>query len=172
MLCVCFVCQKCSDQSLHSDCGWSCGFTITKRSIINPIGIALQKSSHFFPVDYIVFSMVIVWLFLCTIYGLTQIGLRVLFCKVRNTHTHTHTICPFLFLFLLFYQPCFFFFFGSHAQIFDVTPHHTLQNSLMMAIWVLIMVVSSFNIQMLILAPNYTMFGHQFYVKDDVCHTN
>lgn len=117
------------DQAKNSDCGYSCGFSLPTRTIENPIGMTFDQASKVFPFDYVLVGGVILWFFVCTLYGVTQIGVR-FFC----------------------------------VRMYNFRPGKTPHNGLMMAIWFVMFVVLAINIQLLSLAPNYAMFGHQFYL--------
>eukprot|EP00455_Lapot_gusevi_P032977 TRINITY_DN3601_c0_g1_i5.p1 TRINITY_DN3601_c0_g1~~TRINITY_DN3601_c0_g1_i5.p1 ORF type:complete len:363 (-),score=109.87 TRINITY_DN3601_c0_g1_i5:136-1224(-) len=64
------------DKALHSECRTSCGYAIDTPSILNPINSLLVYSSKVFPIDYIIFGGIMVYLFLCTISGLCSLGIR------------------------------------------------------------------------------------------------
>lgn len=66
------------DQATHGQ-GYQNGFTLAKRTMKNPIGIAFDTASKVFPFDYVLLAVVILWMFVATLYGVTQIGTR-FFC--------------------------------------------------------------------------------------------
>jgi len=67
------------DQVINSKCSYNCGWSLEKRTFVNPMNIVLMKVSDYFPVDYIIFSLILLMLFGSTIYGFAQIGVR-FFC--------------------------------------------------------------------------------------------
>jgi len=67
------------DQAINSKCSYHCGWSLEKRTFVNPMNIFLMKISDYFPLDYIIFSLILVMLFGSTIYGFAQIGVR-FFC--------------------------------------------------------------------------------------------
>lgn len=117
------------DQLQNSHCGYSCGFALPARTIKNPMGIAFDEASKVFPFDYVLLAVVILWMFISTLFAITQAGV---------------------------YFFCF--------KLYDFRAGKTPHNGLIMAIWYVAFVVLAINIQLLSLAPNYAMFGHQFYL--------
>jgi len=62
----------------HNFCGAQCGFVLAYPEIFNPLGILLQKLSPFFPLDFVVLGLIIVYIFFCTLAGIVKIGIRFL----------------------------------------------------------------------------------------------
>ena len=71
------------DKTMHSDCKSSCGYTVKDR-MMNPIDETLKLSSKYFPTDYIVFGGIMLYIFLCTLTGLMQLGVRLLIWKLYD----------------------------------------------------------------------------------------
>jgi len=69
------------DKAMHSNCKASCGYAIDSPTLPNPIDISLRKLSNFFPLDLVFFTVGIIYIFLCSVYGLTKIGIRVCIWK-------------------------------------------------------------------------------------------
>ena len=76
------------DQIINSDCHVKCGFAIDNPSRYNPMNYLLQQTSKFFPMDYIFFTGLIFWLFLCSIVGIMTIGVRFICVKLFSLRAH------------------------------------------------------------------------------------
>ena len=76
------------DQSVNSQCGYSCGFSLKTRSWPNPIGWTLSQSAKVFPLDYVVFGSVVFWLFACTVAGLGALDVRFMCMKLFSLRIH------------------------------------------------------------------------------------
>jgi len=100
---------------------------LTKETIANPLGLVLTYTSNVFPLDYVIFSFTVLWLFVCTLYAFSWTGIRC-FC----------------------------------IRLARVNRGRTMHNSLALLVWTTIMVVLSFSMTLLEVAPKYTEFGHQF----------
>lgn len=66
------------DRALHSPCGCRCGFTLKERKIFNPADELLLRLSHFFPVDFAVLSVFVLYIFCSSIFGIVCLGIRLL----------------------------------------------------------------------------------------------
>jgi len=66
------------DRMLHSPCGWSCGYTLKERVIFNPADEIFLKLSHVFPVDFIVLSIIVLYIFCASVFGIIGLGIRIL----------------------------------------------------------------------------------------------
>merc|ERR550534_695881 len=113
------------DQAMNGE--FSTGFALKKESIANPLGLVLAYTSSVFPLDYILFSFLVMWLFVCTLFSFSWTGIRC-FC-IRLTR---------------------------------VKKGRTMHNSLALLVWTTIMIVLSFSMTLMEVAPKYTEFGHQF----------
>jgi len=67
------------DKQIYSPCTTACGYSLESPTVSNPIDLALRTFSKAFPIDYIVFGCLVIYIFLCTINGLVVLGIR-LFC--------------------------------------------------------------------------------------------
>lgn len=65
------------DRILNSPCGASCGFALDKAGSSNPLDMGLAKLSGYFPLDFIVFTVLVCYMFLSTLHGLVMIGVRI-----------------------------------------------------------------------------------------------
>ncbi|XP_033123682.1 probable lysosomal cobalamin transporter [Anneissia japonica] len=91
------------DRALHS-LGLKTGYILPERHLPNPIDMLLLFSQQVFPLDYIIFAAIILYLFLASIAGIERIGIW--FCcvkmyKIRATHTKPQALL-FLCMILIF----------------------------------------------------------------------
>jgi len=78
------------DKLMHSECKNSCGWTIPKPTLLNPIDFLLSQLSKVFPLDYLIFGALCIYIFICTVSGLVSLGIRLLIFKlydIRKNHT-------------------------------------------------------------------------------------
>lgn len=66
------------DRLLHSPCGMSCGFTLNERQIFNPADEIFLRLSRFFPVDFVILSILVLYIFCASVFGIIGLGIRVL----------------------------------------------------------------------------------------------
>eukprot|EP00929_Paragymnodinium_shiwhaense_P057259 TRINITY_DN28655_c1_g3_i1.p1 TRINITY_DN28655_c1_g3~~TRINITY_DN28655_c1_g3_i1.p1 ORF type:complete len:572 (-),score=99.97 TRINITY_DN28655_c1_g3_i1:84-1697(-) len=66
------------DRLIHSDCGLACGYTLKERKIFNPVDELFLKLSRFFPVDFVVLGVFVLYIFLASLFGIVGLGIRVL----------------------------------------------------------------------------------------------
>jgi len=71
-----------TNKFMHSTCGWKCGYASTKNSEWNPLDTTLVFSSKFFPLDYIAFGILVCYIFLASIYGIMNLGIKFLFFTI------------------------------------------------------------------------------------------
>ena len=69
------------DRIVHSKCKWSCGFSIDKPSVANPVDQLLVALAPFFPIDLSFFGLFVVYMFICCIVGMAALGVRLFFIK-------------------------------------------------------------------------------------------
>jgi len=67
------------DRLKNSECGIKCGFVIEKQVVINPLDWILVQSSKVFPLDYVVFLCLVFYIFICALYGIIKLGIKI-FC--------------------------------------------------------------------------------------------
>jgi len=79
------------DKLQHSTCGAGCGYTIDKPTLPNPLDKALLGLAKVFPLDYILFALAVVFLFLCAVSGMVSLGIRLAFVKLWSVRAH-HTM--------------------------------------------------------------------------------
>ncbi|KAF9941716.1 hypothetical protein BGZ65_001950 [Modicella reniformis] len=63
-------------------CGAPCGYILTHSTLMNPLNRLFLKLSPFFPVDYILMLMIIMYMFLATTKGIISIGIRFLWVNM------------------------------------------------------------------------------------------
>eukprot|EP00753_Platysulcus_tardus_P010815 PLAT3072.1.p1 GENE.PLAT3072.1~~PLAT3072.1.p1 ORF type:complete len:536 (+),score=246.98 PLAT3072.1:26-1633(+) len=67
-----------ADKAAHSVCGADCGYVLTKPTYFNPTDELLTALSGYFPMDVVCLAAITLYVFACSLYGVTSIGLRVL----------------------------------------------------------------------------------------------
>eukprot|EP00747_Dinoflagellata_sp_TGD_P084002 gnl/TRDRNA2_/TRDRNA2_162343_c0_seq2.p1 gnl/TRDRNA2_/TRDRNA2_162343_c0~~gnl/TRDRNA2_/TRDRNA2_162343_c0_seq2.p1 ORF type:complete len:533 (+),score=97.12 gnl/TRDRNA2_/TRDRNA2_162343_c0_seq2:183-1781(+) len=67
-----------SDRTIHSPCGWSCGFTIKERIIFNPADEIFLWLSKIFPIDFILLGVFVLYIFFASMFGIVGLGIRIL----------------------------------------------------------------------------------------------
>jgi len=79
----------------HVSCGATCGFILTTLTIFNPLDKLLLLLSPIFPVDYVILSLLVLYIYFCTLNAITDIGIRC-FClnmfKFRRGRTEPQAL--------------------------------------------------------------------------------
>lgn len=78
------------DKAKNSICGVKCGYVLGHINIFQPINYIFVVSSKVFPIDYIVFLLLILLLFCASVVGIATVGIRFLWItifKIRKGHT-------------------------------------------------------------------------------------
>ena len=78
------------DKAKNSICKTHCGYILAHINIFNPINWILVKSAKIFPIDYVVFLLLVVFFFSSSVVGLASIGIRFLWLRlfqIRKGHT-------------------------------------------------------------------------------------
>jgi LMBR1 domain-containing protein 1 len=70
------------DRGLNSTCGMKCGFLLDSPSYINPLNELQVVLAKYFPSDYIMFTLLVVYLFGSSLTGLLQGGVRLFWIKL------------------------------------------------------------------------------------------
>ncbi|KAG0324417.1 hypothetical protein BGZ99_001885 [Dissophora globulifera] len=70
------------DNLSENGCGAPCGYILTRPDLPNPLNTLFLKLSPYFPVDYILMVMVILYLFWATTRGVISIGIRFLWLNL------------------------------------------------------------------------------------------
>ncbi|KAK2759083.1 hypothetical protein FQN54_003182 [Arachnomyces sp. PD_36] len=78
------------DKAKNSICKERCGYILGNINIFNPVNWILVKSATVFPVDYVLFTLLVLFLFSSSVYGIASVGIRFLWIRilqVRKGHT-------------------------------------------------------------------------------------
>jgi len=81
------------DRQMHSKCGSSCGFTLNKREIVNPLDSIFTFFSAYFPLDLAFYLLSFVYVFICSCYAMVKLGVRFFIFslyEVRSSKTMPH----------------------------------------------------------------------------------
>ncbi|KAF9152991.1 hypothetical protein BG015_004316 [Linnemannia schmuckeri] len=70
------------DNLTEDVCGAPCGYILTHPNIPNPLNLLFLSLSPFFPVDYILMVMIILYMFWSTTKGIISIGIRFLWVNL------------------------------------------------------------------------------------------
>eukprot|EP01087_Luapelamoeba_hula_P005216 TRINITY_DN1529_c0_g1_i1.p1 TRINITY_DN1529_c0_g1~~TRINITY_DN1529_c0_g1_i1.p1 ORF type:complete len:518 (-),score=65.71 TRINITY_DN1529_c0_g1_i1:134-1687(-) len=95
------------DKILHSDCGFKCGFTLTHPTKwLNPVDTALVFLAQWFPLDYVLLAVIVLYFYFATIAGIVNMGIRVLWIllyrvKARSSKPQAMLIVTFVIMFSL-----------------------------------------------------------------------
>jgi len=91
LLVVTTILMGCIDRFFHSKCGFQCGYMAGKSELMpNPFDYVMVRFSEYFPLDYILFVFIALYLFLCVAHGVGRVGIRVLgvqIYKLRQRRT-------------------------------------------------------------------------------------
>ncbi|KAF8975781.1 hypothetical protein BGZ46_008861 [Entomortierella lignicola] len=82
--------DSCIDNLTEDVCGAPCGYIPTRPNLPNPLNMLFLELSPYFPVDYILMVMVILYFFFATTKGIISIGIRFLWInlfKIRRAAT-------------------------------------------------------------------------------------
>lgn len=78
------------DKAKNSICKQRCGYILGHINIFNPVNWALVQSAKVFPVDYAIFTALVLLLFCSSVVGIAVVGIRFLWIKIfqiREGHT-------------------------------------------------------------------------------------
>eukprot|EP01120_Amphizonella_sp_Union-15-10_P017252 TRINITY_DN9535_c0_g1_i2.p1 TRINITY_DN9535_c0_g1~~TRINITY_DN9535_c0_g1_i2.p1 ORF type:complete len:509 (-),score=58.37 TRINITY_DN9535_c0_g1_i2:38-1564(-) len=70
------------DKILQTYCSSKCGFILLRSQFTNPIDQLLVILSRFFPMDYVLIGIIVIYFYFCTISGISEIGIRILILKL------------------------------------------------------------------------------------------
>ncbi|CBF84806.1 putative LMBR1 domain protein [Aspergillus nidulans FGSC A4] len=79
-----------SDKAKNSICKRHCGYVLGHINIFNPINEIFVQSAKLFPIDYAIFTMLVLLLFFGTVVGIATVGIRFLWIsifRIRLGHT-------------------------------------------------------------------------------------
>ena len=78
------------DRIKNSLCKTHCGYVLAHTQIFNPLNWIFVKSSKVFPIDYVIFLLLVLFFFSSSVVGLATIGIRFLWLRIfqiRKGHT-------------------------------------------------------------------------------------
>lgn len=78
------------DKAKNSICKAGCGYILAHITIFQPLNWILVKSAKVFPIDYILFLLLVMFLFCASVVGIATVGIRFLWVtlfKIRRGHT-------------------------------------------------------------------------------------
>ncbi|KAJ5552932.1 lysosomal cobalamin transporter [Penicillium frequentans] len=78
------------DKAKNSVCKHRCGYILGHINVFNPVNWALVQSAKVFPVDYAIFSVLVLLLFCSSVAGISVVGIRFLWIRIfqiRKGHT-------------------------------------------------------------------------------------
>ncbi|KAF1912528.1 putative lysosomal cobalamin transporter [Ampelomyces quisqualis] len=78
------------DKAKNSICGAHCGYILGHINIFQPLNWLLVRSSKVFPIDYVLFLLLVLFFFSASVVGIATAGIRFLWLtifKIRKGHT-------------------------------------------------------------------------------------
>lgn len=78
------------DKAKNSICKAHCGYILGHINIFQPLNWIMVKSSKVFPIDYVLFLLVVLFFFCSSVVGIATVGIRFLWLtifKIRKGHT-------------------------------------------------------------------------------------
>lgn len=78
------------DKAKNSICKVNCGYVLGHINIFQPLNWIFVKSSKVFPIDYVIFLLLVLFLFSASVVGLAAVGIRFLWIilfRIRKGHT-------------------------------------------------------------------------------------
>lgn len=78
------------DKAKNSICKHRCGYILGHVNVFNPVNWVLVQSAKVFPVDYAIFTMLVLVLFCSSVVGIAAVGIRFLWIRIfqiRKGHT-------------------------------------------------------------------------------------
>lgn len=78
------------DKASNSACKRSCGYILGHINLFNPVNWAFVRASKAFPVDYVLFTFLVLLFFTGSVVGIAAVGIRFLWIKIfqiRKAHT-------------------------------------------------------------------------------------
>ncbi|KAL9101500.1 MAG: hypothetical protein Q9163_003248 [Psora crenata] len=79
-----------ADKAKNSVCKSHCGYILGHVNIFNPVNWVFVQSAKVFPIDYIIFLLLVLYFFSSSIVGIATIGIRFLWLRIfqiRKGHT-------------------------------------------------------------------------------------
>ena len=78
------------DKAKNSICKTHCGYVLAHVQIFNPANWVLVQSAKVFPIDYVIFLLLVLFFFSSSVVGIATIGIRFLWLRIfqiRKGHT-------------------------------------------------------------------------------------
>ncbi|MCJ1238301.1 hypothetical protein MMC14_006290 [Varicellaria rhodocarpa] len=78
------------DKAKNSICKSHCGYILAYTNIFNPVNWIFVKSAKVFPIDYVIFLLLVLFFFASSVVGIASLGIRFLWLKIfqiRKGHT-------------------------------------------------------------------------------------
>ncbi|OLL24523.1 putative U3 small nucleolar RNA-associated protein 13 [Neolecta irregularis DAH-3] len=78
------------DKAVNSFCGKDCGFILAEIQVFNPVNWIFIQSSKLFPFDYVLMTLLVLYMFLASVIGIIFVGIRFLWVhlyQVRRSGT-------------------------------------------------------------------------------------
>ena len=78
------------DKAKNSICKHRCGYILGHVNVFNPVNWVLVQSAKVFPVDYAIFTVLVLLLFCSSVVGIATVGIRFLWIRIfqiRKGHT-------------------------------------------------------------------------------------
>ncbi|KAL3867711.1 hypothetical protein ACJMK2_040577 [Sinanodonta woodiana] len=108
------------DKAMHSQ-GYQTGYALPKRTLPNPVDIVLVFCQQVFPLDYILFSALVLYLVFCSMSGVRNIGIWFFWLrmyKIRPRHTRPQALLM-LCMILMFVM------LAVNIIVYELTPQYT-----------------------------------------------
>lgn len=73
-----------TDRLMHSQCGSSCAYALDSPTLFNPLDEVLKLLAPAFPLDFVFFGVLVLYVFLATVHGLVMLGVRLCVWKLYS----------------------------------------------------------------------------------------
>jgi LMBR1 domain-containing protein 1 len=83
------------DKAKNSVCKRHCGYILANINIFNPINWLFVRAAEVFPVDYIIFTVLVLLFFSSSVIGISMVGIRFLWFRIfqiRKGHTQPQAL--------------------------------------------------------------------------------
>ena len=80
----------CIDKAKNSVCKNHCGYILARLNVFQPVNWIFVVSAKAFPIDYVLFLLLVMFFFAASVVGISSIGIRFLWIslfKIRRGHT-------------------------------------------------------------------------------------
>lgn len=108
------------DKALNSTCALSCGYQLTSTNYLNPLNSLLIQASQFFPIDYIIFGLLGMYMVICSISALCSLGVKLVCVTYRVEKNRTLTNSLLMLSFVLI-----FIILALNIQFLNMAPQYT-----------------------------------------------